>query len=112
VREGAEWRIGGHAVRVVETPGHSCDGVTYLVRADAGTTAFPGDLVFAGGRVLVSTLSDCSPHRLGESLRRLSQMSLSAVYPGHGPPTRDGAADLFGSAVAALDRRLLPPNLL
>jgi glyoxylase-like metal-dependent hydrolase (beta-lactamase superfamily II) len=41
-RDGERFALGSLDVRVLETPGHTCDGVTYLV----GRHAFVGDTIF------------------------------------------------------------------
>lgn len=44
--EGDVIRLGGEEIRVLETPGHTGDGITYL----AGNAAFIGDTLFAPAR--------------------------------------------------------------
>lgn len=112
VDDGDSWSIGERNVRVVETPGHSADGVTYLIDSDRGLIAFPGDLVFAGGEVLVSVTPDCSPAALDQSLRRLAELPIEGLYPGHGATVIQGGGEHVRSAIPYLDRLLLPPNFI
>jgi endoribonuclease LACTB2 len=63
--------IGG---QIVATPGHSDDSVSLLL--DDGS-AFTGDL----GPVL----SDSETDPVAASWRRLAELGMSRVYPGHGP---------------------------
>jgi glyoxylase-like metal-dependent hydrolase (beta-lactamase superfamily II) len=66
----------------------------------------------ARGRVLVSTVPDCSPFEQERSLRRLAALPIGGLYPGHGPAVARGGCDHVRAAVPHLDRLLLPPNLL
>ena len=71
---------------VVETPGHTPDHLAYV----AGPVAFTGDAVLGEGSVFVVG-------QLGaylEALRRLRDMELAAIAPGHGPVVGDPAAKL------------------
>ena len=101
VRGGDSWHVGGVAVRVVETPGHSADGVTYLFDTPDGLIAFPSDTVFAGGRVLVSVTPDCHPAALDRSLRLLAELPIAGLDPGHGESVSRGPAVPRPAAAAA-----------
>jgi ribonuclease/clavin/mitogillin len=67
----------GIAGEIVPTPGHSDDSVTLVLDEGVG---FTGDLTppdFA---------PDVSRDAVASSWRRLRQLGMSRVYPGHGPP--------------------------
>jgi glyoxylase-like metal-dependent hydrolase (beta-lactamase superfamily II) len=66
--------------RVIETPGHSADHVSYL----AGDVLFCGDTVLGEGSVFIPP-GGGSLVRYLESLERLHELELQAICPGHGP---------------------------
>lgn len=112
VVDGDSWSVGDLNVRVVDTPGHSVDGLTYLIDSPSGLLAFAGDLVFAGGTVLVSVTPDCSPSALDRSLRCLADVPIAGLYPGHGEAVPRGGGEHVRAAIPYLDRLLLPPSFL
>jgi glyoxylase-like metal-dependent hydrolase (beta-lactamase superfamily II) len=66
---------------VVATPGHAPDHLAFVV----GGVAFTGDAVLGDGSVfIVGQLADYL-----DGLRRLQQMHLSLIAPGHGPLVED-----------------------
>jgi len=86
IEEGNEIRLGRRNIRVLETPGHTPGGVTYL----ADGMAFVGDALFAGstGR----SMSASGYRTLISSLREkvLSLEPDTVLFPGHGPATTVG----------------------
>ena len=103
VRDGDSFRFGGMTLRVLETPGHTFDSVSYAIYDDAfGESAvgvFTGDALFIGdvGR------TDFYPDRarevaglLYDSLQKIMALGDQAlVYPAH------GAGSVCGSGMAA-----------
>lgn len=86
-------------LRAIATPGHSADSVCLL----AGGICFTGDTVLGEGSVFISpdegSLSDYL-----DSLRRLRELELEVLCPGHGPYVRDPAAKLDEYIEHRLDR--------
>ncbi|MGL5865476.1 MAG: MBL fold metallo-hydrolase [Dermatophilaceae bacterium] len=86
-------RTGGCEVRVVATPGHTADSVSFAIPADAALLT--GDTVLGRGTTVVA-------HPDGEldaylrSLHRISALTgagdVTAILPGHGPVVPDAAA--------------------
>jgi glyoxylase-like metal-dependent hydrolase (beta-lactamase superfamily II) len=81
-------------LRVLALPGHSDDHLAFV----AGRVAFVGDAVLGEGSVFVS--ADLAAYLDG--LRRLRDLDLAVLCPGHGPPIWDVRATLD----AYLDHRL------
>jgi glyoxylase-like metal-dependent hydrolase (beta-lactamase superfamily II) len=107
--EGAE-RLGapvkqpgdGEAVgpfRVLATPGHSPDSVCLLL----GGVCFTGDTVLGRGSVFIPPGAGSLSAYL-DSLRRLRELELELLCPGHGPYVRDPAAKLDEYLAHRLDR--------
>jgi hydroxyacylglutathione hydrolase len=104
--------VGDATVRVIRTPGHSRDMISYLFETPDGVLAFTGDTVFHGGRVLISTMWDCHPPDYAASLRKLAACRIDGFYPGHSIwSVRDGSEQI-SLTIPYLDKGLLPPNLL
>ncbi|NNE91672.1 MAG: MBL fold metallo-hydrolase, partial [Verrucomicrobiales bacterium] len=51
LKDGEEIDWQGLKIRVLETPGYTRDGLTYLVELDGNTMAITGDLIYEGGQV-------------------------------------------------------------
>jgi glyoxylase-like metal-dependent hydrolase (beta-lactamase superfamily II) len=96
---------------VIATPGHASEHLSFLL----GDACFCGDLILGEGSTIVG------PRELGgsladymESLRRLQDLELTLLYPGHGPEVHDPRAKIAeyiahrqereDRLVAALDR--------
>lgn len=89
----------------VATPGHAPDHLAYVL--DDGA-AFTGDAVLGRGSVFVAPGGGPEGRSsLGaylDGLRRLRALSLSTLYPGHGPVVDDAAAKLDEYIAHRLDR--------
>jgi glyoxylase-like metal-dependent hydrolase (beta-lactamase superfamily II) len=85
----------------IATPGHSSDHVCLLW----GRVCFTGDTVLGEGSVFVGA-GDGSMAQYFESLRRLRQLDLEALCPGHGPFVWDPYARIDETLQHRLDREL------
>ncbi len=74
--EGSTVAVGGSELRVLYTPGHSDDHLCFV----AGSTMFTGDHIMGGSTVMVTDLAAYMA-----SLRRLRDVTLTKLHPGHGP---------------------------
>ena len=83
-------------LRVLALPGHADDHLAFV----AGRVAFVGDAVLGEGSVFVS--SDLAGYLDG--LRRLRELDLAVLCPGHGPPVWDVRAKLDAYLEHRLDR--------
>ena len=92
--------LGGLEIRVVGTPGHTSDSLSFLLAGDGGLLT--GDTVLGRG----STVIAYPDGRLGDyldSLHRLADLvgggpggAVTAVLPGHGPVLTDPAGAIEG----------------
>jgi glyoxylase-like metal-dependent hydrolase (beta-lactamase superfamily II) len=97
------------------TPGHAAEHLCFLAPDGDGLACFCGDLILGQGSTIVG------PREFGgsladymDSLRRLQQLELTVLYPGHGPDVSDPQAKIAeyiahrqereDRLVAALDR--------
>jgi glyoxylase-like metal-dependent hydrolase (beta-lactamase superfamily II) len=83
-------------LRVLALPGHSDDHLAFV----AGRAAFTGDAVLGEGSVFVS--ADLRGYLDG--LRRLRELDLAVLCPGHGAPVWDVRAKLEAYLEHRLDR--------
>jgi len=91
VKHGEEFDFCGTTVRVLETHGHTPDGISFWF----GDFVFCGDALFAGA---VGGTAARSDHVTELGTVRSSLFTLpddTIVYPGHGPPTTIGAERNF-----------------
>ncbi len=99
LRLGSEGLTGGDVVaaagleiRVLATPGHTSDSLSFLVADDGGTAVLTGDTVLGRGTTVVAHPDG----RLGaylDSLRDLAELAPgTVVLPGHGPELPDAGA--------------------
>jgi glyoxylase-like metal-dependent hydrolase (beta-lactamase superfamily II) len=85
-RAGAAAGDSAGPLRVVALPGHSDDHLAFV----AGRAAFSGDAVLGEGSVFIS--GELASYLDG--LRRLRELDLAVLCPGHGPPVWDVRAKL------------------
>ena len=74
--EGSTVTVGGIALEVIHTPGHSDDHLCFLT----GRLLFTGDHIMGGSSVMVEDMGSYL-----RSLERLQGLDLDRLYPGHGP---------------------------
>ena len=103
-------RIGDATIRLLETPGHSDDQCPFLVQIQDKTLLISGDAVFAGGKVILQDIPDCSVSATLDSIRRLAALQFETFLPGHGAfAVRDGRRHVVRGSEYA-DTGLAPPS--
>jgi glyoxylase-like metal-dependent hydrolase (beta-lactamase superfamily II) len=85
--------------QAIATPGHSSDSVCLIF----GRACFTGDTVLGSGSVFIAP-GEGSLSAYLDSLRRLRELDLEVLCPGHGPYVRDPAAKLDEYISHRLDR--------
>ena len=109
--DGAEVRVGDLTLAVLNTPGHAAGHVTYVLRRQGQVSAFCGDAIFFGGRILLQHTWDCSLQESIASVERLHALSLDGLFPGHLTfVVRDGRRQVE-EAMHAIGTLLPPPQL-
>lgn len=104
-------RIGDRTFAAIATPGHADGHLSFLMPDSIGDVLFAGDAVFHGGEILLQAIPDCSIWRYRQSIRRLSELHIDALLPGHRTlALRDGQSHIDRAERAF--RTLLPPHNL
>jgi glyoxylase-like metal-dependent hydrolase (beta-lactamase superfamily II) len=91
-------------LRAFATPGHATDHLAFV----AGAACFTGDAVLGEGSVFVEGAPGALAGYLA-ALRRLRELELAVLCPGHGPPIWDpaGKLDAYLTHRAEREERLL-----
>lgn len=112
LEEGATIQVGDLRLAVLDTPGH-CDGHVSLV-LDIGSRRilFAGDVVFFGGKILLQNIPDCRLGAQVHSLRKLRDLSVTALLPGHLTFSLVDGQRHIERANHALDRLLIPEQMV
>ena len=84
LHDGKRLAVGGLTIEVVETPGHCGGHLSFALRRRGGIDLFSGDAIFAGGRILLQYIWDCSVVDSCESVKRLTTIRPDGLFPGHG----------------------------
>ncbi len=87
--------VGSDDVQAIHTPGHSRDHLCFR----AGDSLFTGDHIMGGSSVVVEDMKAYLA-----SLRRLQELSLRRLYPGHGLVMDDPAGIVAGYIEHRLER--------
>jgi len=93
----AVWQWGAFSFQILPTPGHTQGSISLLSRIDGKVTAFPGDLLYAPGKVL--SLFDMQNNYGAAdgveaavlSLTNLSRRDPHLLCPSHGDPMADAS---------------------
>lgn len=81
--DGALVQVGDLTLEVLDTPGHSSGHVSFVLHHGGLTSAFCGDTVFFGGKILLQGIWDCSIQESIHSVERLAALSIDGLFPGH-----------------------------
>jgi glyoxylase-like metal-dependent hydrolase (beta-lactamase superfamily II) len=110
--DGDEIAVGDLTLRALETPGHADGHVSLLLEHDGRKSLFAGDVVFHGGKVLLQAIHDCRLDALIRSLRRLRDLEVDALFPGHLAFSLAGGQRHIERANEVLDRLLIPEQMV
>jgi glyoxylase-like metal-dependent hydrolase (beta-lactamase superfamily II) len=90
-RDGAPVGVEGLDLRVIHTPGHTSDSVSFLVAEPVEPGVLTGDTVLGRGTTVVAHPDGALAPYL-DSLTRLRDLGPARLLPGHGPVRDDAAA--------------------
>lgn len=112
LEEGATISVGDLVLSVFDTPGHSDGHVSLLTEESGGRTLFAGDVIFFGGKVLLQNIHDCRLDSLIGSLRKLRDLHITTLLPGHLTLSLKDGQRHIERANQVLDRLLIPEGIL
>lgn len=91
--------LGGHRLRIIETPGHTSGSISIL--DESTSSLFSGDCFFVDG-VGRTDLPTASTDQMRLSLYKLNDIEFTALYPGHGPSVKNDAKRFLEKAINIL----------
>lgn len=113
VSNGDAFHVGDLVLEAIAAPGHAYDHTVYLLKgAPGGPALFCGDLIMSDGRVLLLASDDCRLDVYAATVKRLSDLKIAALMPGHGAFLVSGGNEVLERASAQFDRLVPPPSLL
>ncbi len=107
-----EIRFGDVSVRMIPTPGHSRDHVSYLVTTPRRRMLVGGDALFHGGKVAIQNIVDCDIAAICESVRTLAALEFDTLLPGHLAFTLKDGHRHAELALACVNRLQCPPSII
>lgn len=107
---GAPHVVGDLRLTFLETPGHSDDHGSFLVARQGSITLVSGDAVFAGGKVVLQDIPDCSVSATIATIRKLAALEFETFLPGHGLFSLAGGKRHVEAALRYTDMGLPPPS--
>jgi hydroxyacylglutathione hydrolase len=112
LEEGATVEVGELRLAVFDTPGHSDGHVSLLLEDSGRRMLFAGDVIFFGGKILLQNIHDCRLDALIASLRKLRQLEVTALLPGHLTLSLKDGQRHIERANLVLDRLLIPEQMV
>ena len=103
--------VGAFEINLIETPGHSDDHCVYLVAYPGHRALVAGDAVFAGGRVVLQDIEDCSVAKTLASIRLLATLDFEIFLAGHDRFSLKDGKRHVAAALTFADAGLPPPQL-
>jgi hydroxyacylglutathione hydrolase len=110
--EGDRIEVGTLTLEVLDTPGHADGHVSLLLDQGGRRTLFAGDVVFFGGKILLQAIHDCRLDEQIRSLRKLRELEIDALMPGHLAVSLAGGQRHIERANEVLDRLLVPEQIV
>jgi hydroxyacylglutathione hydrolase len=104
--------VGDLTLRVLDTPGHADGHVSLLLEHGGRRSLFAGDAVFFGGKILLQNIHDCRLDAEIRSLRKLRELRIDALLPGHLTQSLHDGQRHIERANEVLDRLLIPEQMV
>jgi glyoxylase-like metal-dependent hydrolase (beta-lactamase superfamily II) len=103
--------LGAARFQVVATPGHANGHVALVAEIDGAVTAFSGDALFPGGRILLQDIWDCDLRLALRSVERLADHHPDRLLAGHLPPILADARTHVDAALERIARLAVPESI-
>ena len=103
--------LGGIRLEIVPTEGHAAGHVAFIGEIDGVRTAFSGDALFPGGRILLQDTWDCDVRAALRSVERLAARDPGRLLAGHRAPVLDGVREQLDLALARIALLAVPESI-
>jgi hydroxyacylglutathione hydrolase len=110
--DGATIAVGALTLEVLDTPGHADGHVSLLLDHGGRRSLFAGDAIFFGGKILLQAIHDCRLDAQIRTLRRLRDLGVDTLLPGHLTPSLKEGQRHIERANEVLDRLLIPEQMV
>jgi glyoxylase-like metal-dependent hydrolase (beta-lactamase superfamily II) len=110
LRHGDVLKVGDLTLKVMQTPGHSSDMISYYcpeLRA-----LFCGDTVFAGGQIAALNTPDFSMRELEQSIQEMIHLDVDILLPGHLCPILRSGHEAIERAATLFNTVGSPPSIV
>jgi hydroxyacylglutathione hydrolase len=104
-------QLGEIAFDVVPTEGHAAGHLAFVGEIDGTRTAFSGDALFAGGRILLQDTWDCDLSAALRSVERLAALDPGRLLAGHLAPVLSDVRGQLDRALARIARLAVPESI-
>ncbi|MEA2546944.1 MAG: hydroxyacylglutathione hydrolase [Chloroflexota bacterium] len=108
---GTTLELGAIRLEIVPTEGHAAGHVAFLGEIDGVLTAFSGDALFPGGRILLQDTWDCDVRAALRSVERLAGRDPGRLLAGHLAPVLDGVREQLDLALARIALLAVPESI-
>lgn len=103
--------VGTLEIEVIGTPGHCGGHLSFALHRPGGIDLFSGDAIFAGGKILLQDIHDCSVTESCQSVRTLAAVRPDGLYPGHMAISIHRGWEHIWSAMEQIQAMVPPPQL-
>jgi glyoxylase-like metal-dependent hydrolase (beta-lactamase superfamily II) len=110
--DGGTIAVGALTLEVLDTPGHADGHVSLLLGHGGRRNLLAGDAIFFGGKILLQAIHDCSLDAQIRTLRKLRDLAVDALLPGHLTPSLREGQRHIERANEVLDRLLIPEQMV
>lgn len=110
--EGDIFSVGDLELKVIETPGHCSGMLSFVLKEQNQLLLFDGDTVFHDGKLLITNVWDCNLQEYVSSVRKLVDLEVDALLPGHLTISLSQGARHIQKAWDTLQRLIVPPNII
>ena len=107
---GSPYVVGNLRLTFIETPGHSGDHGSFVIEQQGMTALVSGDAIFAGGKVVLQDIPDCSVSATIATIRKLGTLEFETFLPGHGLFSLAGGKRHVEAALRFTEMGLPPPS--
>ncbi len=111
LKDGESVTVGNVTLTGYMVPGHSQQDMVVYGEIDGKMCLFTGDCVFAHGQVLLQSLYDVSIFPYAEAMRKVAQLPIDAIFPGHGVFCLQDGNRYVQAAVNKFNSGLIPQQL-